>query len=270
MGLKELDRNPVDVESEFRYPARDFLCLACVVPGDCKPYTRMCLWRADRSEEALPPREVQLLYAVQELARRGRTPTVRRIAKLLGVSATATSARIEGAMEAGVLERGCTQHAHRGLTVTALGQQRLVEVENRRPELVLNATQRRYYDLMATVRDLELTGPLSVTMLASALGRPRPSVMNSLRSLRELALVRERGWVELTDAGRHLLETLRAYAVNVRLGPRLVIKARGRLRVQYLARIDGRVVVSDELSRDGNPAAARSRACRSASLEQRR
>jgi Mn-dependent DtxR family transcriptional regulator len=228
----------VDRGAEFRYPARDFLCLSCVVPGGCKPYTAMCLWRADRSEDP-NPREVQLLYAVKDLARRRRLPSVRELAQLLGVSPTAVSARIERAVEAGLLARGCAHHDRQGVSVTALGERRLLEVENRRPELELNPLQRRYYHLLATLRDLQEVGPVSATMLASAVGRGRPSTMRSLRALEELALVEyDRGWIELADAGRHLLKTLRAYAVNVRLGPRVLIRARGRLRYRYLTRKD--------------------------------
>ena len=50
-----------DPEAEYHYPARDFLCLSCVVPGGCKPYAALCLWRADQSEDPLRRREVQLL-----------------------------------------------------------------------------------------------------------------------------------------------------------------------------------------------------------------
>jgi len=39
-----------DSEAPPTYPARDFLCLDCVVPGECDPYSVLCLWRADRRE----------------------------------------------------------------------------------------------------------------------------------------------------------------------------------------------------------------------------
>jgi Mn-dependent DtxR family transcriptional regulator len=224
------------------YPARDYLCLDCVVAGECNPQSQLCLWRADRSEDPLRPREAQLLYAVTELARRGRVPSVREVAQLVGVSATAASARIERAMKAGLVARGCAQHDERGVSLTALGERRLVEAENRQPELALNAAQRGYYQLLATVRDLEAaqvaTGrPVTASAVGSALGRRRRAVAATLRRLGELELVAcDFGRVSLTDAGRQLLQTLRAYTVNMRLGPRVAIQGRGQVRVRYLRR----------------------------------
>ena len=80
-----------DPETPTTYPARDFLCLDCVVPGECKPSSVLCLWRADRSR---PPdeREVQLLSAVDRLNADGRPVTVVDVARLVGASTSAVQA----------------------------------------------------------------------------------------------------------------------------------------------------------------------------------
>jgi hypothetical protein len=43
------------------YPARDYLCLDCVVAGGCNPQSQLCLWRADHSARP-DEREVRARY----------------------------------------------------------------------------------------------------------------------------------------------------------------------------------------------------------------
>jgi hypothetical protein len=118
-------RSASDPEAPPTYPARDFLCLDCVVAGDCNPQSLLCLWRADRSQ---PPdeREVQLLSAVDRLSAvgpahdgaAGHAVTVKDVARLVGVSASAVGARVERAVEAGLVAYG---DGPEGLQLTAEG-----------------------------------------------------------------------------------------------------------------------------------------------------
>jgi len=201
-----------DREAPSAYPARDFLCLDCVVAGGCNPQSQLCLWRADHSA---PPdeREAQLLSAVDQAS-------------------------------CGLLVQDAGEPD--GMRLTSAGHARLAQVQDDRPRIELNSLQRGYYDLLATVRDLEgieaaggraNRNSVTASIVGSALGRRRRAVAATLRRLAELELVAyDFGRVSLADAGQHLVETLRAYTVNVRLGPRVAIKGRGQVRTRYLRR----------------------------------
>jgi len=223
------------------YASRDYLCLDCIVPGDCNPASVLCLWRADRRRRR-DESQLELLSAVEQLAVR-RPAAATDVACLLRVSPSALGPPLRRAFEAGLL----AQHARPGappgsggppgLLLTPLGRQRLAGLLDDRPELELSPNQRHCYHLLAAVRDLQSLGRVTASLLARALGRGDRNLAARLRRLAGLALlVYDFGHVELTDAGRHLLTTLQAYAVNLRPGPRLLIRARGRHRVQILRR----------------------------------
>jgi len=233
-----------DREAPSAYPARDFLCLDCVVAGGCNPQSQLCLWRADHSE---PPdeREAQLLSAVDQASSYRELVHVAEVAQLVAVPMRTVRARIRRAAKAGLLVQEASEPD--GVRLTSAGRARLAQLQDDRPRIELNSLQRGYYDLLATVRDLEgieaATGEranrnsVTASAVGSVLGRRRRAVAATLRRLAELELVAyDFGRVSLADAGRHLVETLRAYTVNVRLGPRVAIVGRGRVRTRYLRR----------------------------------
>ena len=103
------------------------------------------------------------------------------------------------------------------------------------PELQLSRSQRDCYELLAAVRDLGGLGQVTASIIGRAMRSDERSVAGRLRRLAALGLVAyDFGHVVLTAAGRRLLDTLQAYAVNLRPGPRLLIRARGRYRVEIL------------------------------------
>jgi hypothetical protein len=110
-------RSASDPEAPPTYPARDFLCLDCVVAGDCNPQSLLCLWRADRSQ---PPdeREVQLLLAVDRLSVTGDAVDVADVARLVSVRTSTAEARMQRAEEAGLVAYG---DGPEGLQLTAEG-----------------------------------------------------------------------------------------------------------------------------------------------------
>jgi Mn-dependent DtxR family transcriptional regulator len=225
------------LEDRFRrrgssYPSRDYLCLDCIVPDDCDPASLLCLWRTDR-RRGRDESQFELLSAVAQLAVR-RPVSVADIASLLGVAPSALGSQIARAVEASLLAQYVSSRSP-GVRLTAPGRQRLAELRDDRPELELSAKQRACYHLLAAVRDLHALGRATASLLAHALHRRDRDVAANLRRLAGLALVTyDFGHVELTDAGRHLLATLRAYAVNLRPGPRILIRARGLHRVRVL------------------------------------
>ena len=215
------------------YASRDYLCLDCIVPGDCDPASVLCLWRADRRRRR-DESQLELLSAVEQLAVR-RPAAATDVACLLGVSPSALGPPLRRALQAGFLAQRARNGGPPGLRLTPLGRQRLAELLDDRPELELSPHQRNCYRLLAAVRDLQSLGRVTTSLLARALRRGDRNLAVRLRRLAGLALVvYDFGHVELTDAGRHLLATLQAYAVNLRPGPRLLIRARGRHRVQIL------------------------------------
>jgi len=232
-----------DREAPSAYPARDFLCLDCVVAGGCNPQSQLCLWRADHSA---PPdeREAQLLSAVDQASSHRELADVAEVARLAAVPVRTVRARIRRAAKAGLLVQDAGEPD--GVRLTSAGHARLAQVQDDRPRIELNSLQRGYYDLLATVRDLEgieaaggraNRNSVTASIVGSALGRRRRAVAATLRRLAELELVAyDFGRVSLADAGQHLVETLRAYTVNVRLGPRVAIKGRGQVRTRYLRR----------------------------------
>jgi Mn-dependent DtxR family transcriptional regulator len=198
------------------------------------PASVICLWRADRRKDG-EEGELELLCAVQELAV-GRPAAVEDVACLMRVAPSSLASAIRRAVEAGWLARHAPNTADPGparLQLTARGRKHLAEQRNAEPELELSAAQRACYHVLATVRDLRDTGRATDTLLARLLRRRNRNVAAKLRRLAALELiVYHLGQIELTDAGRRLLATLRAYAINLRPGPRLLIRARGAYRDQ--------------------------------------
>jgi hypothetical protein len=226
--------DPEPAHSPPAYASRDYLCLDCIVPSDCNPASVLCLWRADRRRR--DESQLELLSAVEHLAVR-RPAATADVACLLGARPSALGPPLRRALEAGFLAQRATASGPPGLCLTPLGRQRLAELLDDRPELELSPHQRHCYRLLAAVRDLQSLGRVTASFLARALGRDDRNIAARLRRLATVALVAyDFGHVELTDAGRHLLATLQAYAVNLRPGPRLLIRARGRHRVQILTR----------------------------------
>jgi Mn-dependent DtxR family transcriptional regulator len=213
------------------YPSRDYLCLVCLVPDDCAPASIICLWRTDRRKDG-EEGEFELLCAVEELAI-GHPAAAADVATLMRVAPSALAPTIRRAVEAGWLaEHGAESGAPR-LQLTARGRKHLSELRNAEPELELSTPQRDCYHVLAAVRDLLDTGRATDALLARLLRRRDRSVASSLRRLDALELVDYRlGQIALTDAGQHLLVTLQAYAINLRPGPRLLIRARDAYHVQ--------------------------------------
>jgi DNA-binding MarR family transcriptional regulator len=220
------------------YPSRDYLCLDCSVPGDCDPASVICLWRTDRRPDG-DEGELELLCAVEQLAVR-RPAAVADVACLLGIAPSALEPTIRRAVEAGLLaQREPNPGGPPGMQLTARGGQRLAELRDAEPELELSTAQRACYHVLANVRDLQDTGRATDALLARLMGRRNRNVAANLRRLAALELVDYHlGQIELTDAGHRLLVTLRAYAINLRPGPRLLIRARGTYRAQALGRAD--------------------------------
>lgn len=221
---------------ELSYPSRDFLCLVCMVPKDCNPASVICLWRTDQRRDG-EEGEFELLCAVEELAV-GHPAAAADVACLMRVAPSALESMVRRAVEAGTI----AQHVPGGapdlaaaprLQLTRRGRQRLDELCHAEPELKLSAPQRGCYHVLAAVRDLRDTGRATDTLLARLLRRRNRNMAANLRRLAALELVDYHlGQIGLTDAGRRLLATLQAYAINLRPGPRLLIRAHGAYRDQ--------------------------------------
>jgi DNA-binding MarR family transcriptional regulator len=183
------------------------------------------LWRTDRRSDG-DEGELELLCAVEQLAVR-RPAAVADVACLLGIAPSALEPTIRRAVEAGLLaQREPNPGGPPGMQLTARGGQRLAELRDAEPELELST-------------DLQDTGRATDALLARLMGRRNRNVAANLRRLAALELVDYHlGQIELTDAGHRLLVTLRAYAINLRPGPRLLIRARGTYRAQALGRAD--------------------------------
>lgn len=219
------------------YARRDYLCLDCIVPEGCRPSSVLCLWRADRRRES-DKGQLELLAAVDGLSAHGPA-ALAAVAFQLGVVPSALGPPIRRARQAGYLALHAAEGRRRtqGLSLTPLGRQVLAQLLDDRPELDLSRHQRDCYYLLAAVRDLGRLGEVTASLVGRALGSDERNIAVRLRRLAALDLVAyDFGHVVLTGAGQRLLDTLQAYAVNLRPGPRLLIRARGCYRIEILPR----------------------------------